>query len=137
MPPMDRAKRFMSPKSDATIPAFDVERSNSSEKYVAAMLFIVSSTPKHAAYWPNINQELTFTYPCSCLRVSSSTTKKGGQRSKKRRKQTKKRQRGVASGKGKQVSRHGFMRDTYAHATDRRSRRASTVVRAGDDDDWW
>ena len=32
MPPNDRAKMFMRPKSEATIPALDVDRPNSSEK---------------------------------------------------------------------------------------------------------
>lgn len=64
MPPIERAKIFMSPKRDATRPALEVDRPKKSEKYVASVLFTVSSTPKHAAYWQNITHELKFVYPC-------------------------------------------------------------------------
>ena len=64
MPPIERANRFMRPKREATIPALVVERSNSSEKYPAATLLTVSSTPKHAAYWTKSSQEFMLAKPC-------------------------------------------------------------------------
>ena len=62
-PPIARAKRFMRPNREAMRPARETDSSYLVSRYTARMLFMVTSTPKQAAYWMNRIQALYWKKP--------------------------------------------------------------------------